>query len=208
MEEYPLVSLRNLEGATDFFRLPSLHVAQRDHLPLGQREPVDCALHMRTRLGTEQALLGQSVPALWIRLPVAGPALADGGEALRIDGRLTRPLAERGERNRAGVALSARPRDVRQDPKDPGLEGRAALEAADAVEDREPGLLCNFLGRRRARDVEPSHPQDRGVVLTQERGERGFLTGAQGFDKLGLGCFDLGHPSDCNAAAAGETVAA
>jgi hypothetical protein len=44
-------------------------------------------------------------------------------------------------------------------------------------------------------------------VLLHERGERRLLAGAQGIDELGLGCFNLGHPSDCNGAAADETVA-
>jgi hypothetical protein len=64
MEKNPLVGLRNLEGATDFFGLPPLHIAQGDHLPLRRREPVDGALHTRTRLGTDQPLLGHGVPAV------------------------------------------------------------------------------------------------------------------------------------------------
>src|SRR5213592_3315997 len=101
MEEYALVSLGNLQSATDFLRAPPLDVPQRDDLPLSRRKPNDRALHPRTRLVSNQALFGLGVPALRVGLPVARPTLAGRGEPVRIDSRLACLVTERREGKRA-----------------------------------------------------------------------------------------------------------
>ncbi len=54
----------------------------------------------------------------------------------------------------AGLELATRLGSVDQDVDDPGFERGASLEAIDAAQDGEPGLLDDILGRGSVGDVQ------------------------------------------------------
>ena len=110
----------------------------------------------------EQPLLGHVARAARARRPMAGPAVAVAEEAIRLDGRLVVGVAaEAREGHAAALALAPRLGRVREDPEDPGLQRRAALEAVEALEDAEPGFLDDLLGDGTARHEHHRHPQHR-----------------------------------------------
>ena len=101
-------------------------------------------------------------------------------EAVRVDGRLVVGVAaEAREGHAAALALAPRLGRVREDPEDPGLQRRAALEAVEALEDAEPGFLDDLLGDGAARDEHHRHPQHRGPVAAEQLAEGGFVAGTE-----------------------------
>ena len=105
--------------------------------------------------------------------------------------------AERGERHAARLALAAGARAVGDDPQDPGLQRRAALEAVEALQDAEPGLLHDLLGDGAAAHVAERDPQHQRAVAVDERHERVLVAGAQAREEVAIGVDDdVAHGRD------------
>ena len=84
------------------------------------------------------------------------------------------------------------PCDVRDDPKEPRLQGGPAFELVEAAERAEPGLLHDFVGDRTRADERQRDPVHRGAVGVDESAERVLVTGAEGRDERGLTTQGLG----------------
>ena len=69
-------------------------------------------------------------------------------------------------------ALAPRLRRVRQDPEEPRLEGRPALEATDAVEHADPRVLDDLLRDGARANEEHRDPEHRRTVALDELHER------------------------------------
>jgi hypothetical protein len=93
---------------------------------------------------------------------------------------------QRGERQRAPFALRPRFRRVAEDAEDPRLQGRAALEAVEPIEDADPGLLDDLLRDRPARDPDLRDTQQGRVVQEDELLERRLVPGPQRLQELRL----------------------
>ncbi len=96
------------------------------------------------------------------------------------------PAHDRREGEAAPFALAARLRDVRDDPEDPGLQRRAALEASDPADDAEPGFLHDLLCDRAGGDVHPGDAEHPGAVLVDQRREDALVTATERSDDLVL----------------------
>ena len=73
---------------------------------------------------------------------------------------------------------------VNQDAKQPGAERRAALEAADAPQDPDPGFLDHFLCYRAARHIAPGDGQHGVLVFPGQLGECALIAGAHPADQF------------------------
>ena len=69
---------------------------------------------------------------------------------------------------------------VHEDLEDPRLERRSALEAVQALEHRQPGLLGDLLGHRPAGHVDHGQPHHRRLMLLDQARERLLVAGPQG----------------------------
>ena len=88
------------------------------------------------------------------------------------------------ERDAAALALAAAHRDVGEDPEDPGLERRAALEPVDPAHHRDPGLLHDLLGDRARGHVGLRDPDHRRAVAVDQLGERRLVAVAESGDQV------------------------
>ena len=84
------------------------------------------------------------------------------------------------------VALAAAFGAVGEDAEEPGLEGGAGLEAIDALEDAEPGLLNDVLGGGAVADVEEGEADEGRLVAIDKDHEGALVTGAKGGDEANL----------------------
>ena len=82
----------------------------------------------------------------------------------------------------------------------PRLQRRAALEALEALDDPEPGLLHDLLGHRAVLHVGAGHREHRAVEAGDESHERLLVAGTETLEERGLGGGgiralegDLGH---------------
>ena len=128
---------------TDLFGAPPLDVPQRDHRALRRRQRGDRPLDHVARLGGEQPLLGE---ARRRRRPVPGPVVVGAVEAVGSTAGSSASSDENGSDRPS--RMPARLGAVREDAEQPRLQRRAPLEAVDALEDGEPGLLRDLLGDR------------------------------------------------------------
>jgi Methyltransferase domain len=114
-------------------------------------------------------------------------------KALGFDGGLVRSEGREGN----ATALLRRPRFrlVGHDPKDPGLERGAALEAGAAVEHGDPCLLDDLLGDRAALHVQLREPEHCAAVAADERREGDFVAGPECVDESKLIGEHLAHNS-------------
>ena len=115
----------------------------------------------RARLPRQQPLLRQ--PRAAAPLPVPVP-----GEAIGVDcGAVLVPVADkRRERHVPPLSDAARLRLVRQDPEQPGLQRRAALEALEAGDDGEPRVRDDLLRGRLGRYVQTRDPEQRRTYFS------------------------------------------
>ena len=174
MKKDTLIDLGQLERVTDLVARPALDVAQRDDGSLARRQRLDGALDHLARLGRDQPVLGQLARR---RRPSAGIVrMVVGEEAVGVDRRLGHAgwIVQRRERDAAALSLRAGLRGVDEDPEDPRLERRAALEAVERAEHAQPRLLDDFLGHRPGRGEDARDPEEPGVPLAHDGGE-GFL---------------------------------
>ena len=108
------------------------------------------------------------------------------GRPVGIDGRLIALGSERREGDGAGLARPARLGGVDDDAQDPCPQRGAALEAVDALEDTEPGVLDDLLRDRPRLHVVPRHGEHGRVVAFDERLERALVTRAQAREERAL----------------------
>ena len=174
VQQHALVAGGELERLRDLLRLPALDVAQDDDLLLARRQLGDRGADLLQRLGRQQLLVGHPRPAVRRDRPAARVArVARRAEAVRVDRGLVLVLRrERGHRHAARLPLPARTRAVGDDPQDPGLQARAALEAVQPLQDAEPGLLHDLFGHRAGAHMAERDPQHQRPVLVHERHER------------------------------------
>ena len=186
MQEHALVALGDVERFADLLRVAALDVAHRDHDALRRRKLVDGGEHDVECLSVGEGLVGEPLPVAGIGPPMAGEGIIGAPEALGIDGRLIALGRQRREGDGAGLAHPARLGGVDEDAQDPRSQRRAALEAVDALEDAEPGLLDDLLGDRPRVHVVPRDGEHRGVVAFDERLERALVSRAQAREELGF----------------------
>jgi len=154
-------------------------VAEQDHIAQLRRQLVDRRPDPCEHLPAEQAGLGQALPVVGQR----GPASLRV-EAIRVDDRLAARLVaaeEGGEGQQSRFPPAAGARHVEEDPEDPGLERRPALESVEPGEHSEPGLLDGVLGGIAIPEVAHREPEERPVVALEQRCESGFVAGLEGF---------------------------
>src|SRR4051812_32581369 len=100
-------------------------------------------------------------------------------KSLRLDSRFIVRAANGREGDEATFALGTRPGAVDDDAEDPGLEGRAPLEAIQPAQHTEPRLLDDLLGHLAPADVGACHPQHARMVAIEQLNEGGFIATAQ-----------------------------
>ena len=179
VQQHSLIDLAEVERVTDLLRRPALDVAQGDHGTLARRQRLDRPRDQLARLRREDALLRQLARR---RRPAARmQRVVLGQEAIRVDRGLRHAarLVQRRERQRPALALRPCLRGVDEDAEHPRLQRGAALEAVEAPEHAEPGLLHYLLGNCARGDVHHRDPQHRRTVETNEVHERGFVAGAE-----------------------------
>ena len=182
VEQDALIAVADPEQLADLVGIEPAHVAQRDDRPLGFGQRGDRALDLRQRLAVLQPRLG--IAPLGRR--VAPVSVLE--EAVGLDRPLVFALLarQRRERHRARLARAARLGQVRGDREEPGAERAAPLEARQAVQHRDPRVLRDLLGERRAAHVGARDPDQRAVVAPHDLGVGGFLARAQARDELGV----------------------
>src|SRR5215475_14798809 len=89
-----------------------------------------------------------------------------------------------GHRDAALLPHAGRPRTVDQDAEQPGLQRGPALEPVQAAEHRQPGVLDDLLGHRRAGHERQREPEHGTVVAFHERDEGPFVTRPQAAEQL------------------------
>jgi hypothetical protein len=87
-------------------------------------------------------------------------------------GVLVRVGGEVGEGHRPLLPRAPGAGDVHEDPEDPGLDRRALLEAVDAGDDGQPGLLDDLLGAGSRPHERRGHPAQGRIVAVEQPGER------------------------------------
>jgi hypothetical protein len=90
------------------------------------------------------------------------------------------------EGDAARVAASPRHGLVDQDSEHPRLQRRAAFEAAETLDDPDPGVLDHVLGRLLGRHIDAGEPNHRGVIPVDQARERLLVPGAEGSDETSL----------------------
>src|SRR5262245_19832558 len=78
---------------------------------------------------------------------------------------------------RCGPALAYCPRSgaIDEDPEDPRLERRSALEGPDAPNHAQPSILHDLVSGGAGRHIEARHATQARVIFANEPGERPFV---------------------------------
>src|SRR5262245_10414995 len=166
MQEHPLVSRADLQVLADLLRAQPLDVAEDDDVPLRGREQVECRADAREQLLPHDLLVRR--------------------------GRLRRLLDHR-QRDDPPLALHLRVGRVDEDPEDPGLQARAALEALDAARDGRPGVLDDLLRHRAAAAVRHRERDQAPVIPCIQLRVGARVARAQGRDEAALAEIDDVH---------------
>ena len=200
MQQHALVGLGDVERRAHLLGAVALDVAHADDGLLGEWQLGDGAHGDANRLAVLDASWSAAVPVGRERAPAARVRLVRAAEAFGVDGRRVVLGRQRGERHAARLARAARLGLVDEDREDPRLQRRAALEAVEAVDDAEPGLLHDLLRDRAVLHVGARHREHRAVEAGDERLERLLVAGAETFEQRGFGGGgvralegDLGH---------------
>ncbi len=86
MEQYPLISLGDLQSVTHFFSGPAVNVAHREDESLRLRKQVDGAADGIHGFTAQELRFGIGVPWAWRNCPVIGVTVIAGAESRRING--------------------------------------------------------------------------------------------------------------------------
>src|SRR6266508_4337630 len=100
--------------------------------------------------------------------------------------RLDLGAGQRGERHGAGLPHRPRPGEVGDDAMQPRPKRGAALEALDAAQDPQPGLLHDLLGDSPVTHVDPREPQHARAIPIDQRPERSLVPPTQRPQQLHL----------------------
>ncbi len=160
VKEDALVALGEPEMRAHVLGGPAVDVAERDHVALRGAEARDRRAELADGLLPDQLLVGRQ------------------GRAARL-GELDDAGRDAGERERPALAPRVRGGRVDQDPEDPRLEGRAALEAADRADDRGPGLLDGLLCDGAAAALGDREREQAVVVALVQLRVRPLVAGAE-----------------------------
>ena len=136
----------------------------------------------RAASGREHVILRRPMQVLRRRRPGAGSVEGAVGDDLRAVARGPAP-GQLSQHDRPALSLASRLGPVGEDAEQPRLQRRAPVEAIDAAEDGEPGLLDDILGRRLASHVEPSNSQQRRLVAIDEESEGRLAPAPQVIDE-------------------------
>ncbi len=148
---------------------PPVHVAQRDHLTLCEREIRNRFLDMAADLVGQDALLG--CPCSRRHQPRSSERMIRRMESRCIDIRGAHLVI-------ATFTDCMRHRAVDQDAKHPRFHGGSTLEVAASFENRHPRLLGRLFGQGRGRHVGARESDHGSVVTPDELIESGIVTAA------------------------------